>query len=177
MVIKKVIFYGGKQAGMVALLTLLAKGYKPQVIAEDEVIRDITQAFGLELISLDEVANFDLFVCCHGRKIIPTRILDKGLCINIHPCLYKYKGTSPIKRILRDGVAKASVGCHVMTEKVDEGPVIYEGFKEIKGKNEVEVYNELYPLYSEVLLKTLNNINKRLINDIRINKKKLRQEK
>ncbi len=155
---KKVIFYGGRQAGIIALLTLLSKGYSPRVIAEDALIKDLASNFDLEEITLDEIDDFDLFVCCHGRKIIPKKILDMGLCINLHPCLYKYKGADPIKRLLVDGNKKASVGCHIMTENIDEGQVICEDFKKIEGTSIVEVYNELYPLYSQVLLKSLEKI-------------------
>ena len=84
--------------------------------------------------------------------------MEKGKCINLHPCLYKFKGLKPVKKLIDAGITKASVGSHYMTEKIDSGEVIVEKFIEVEGKTEVEVYNELYVLYSEVLLETLKKV-------------------
>jgi len=61
--------------------------------------------------------------------------------------------------IIKDKVTKASVGCHYLTEKVDEGKVIVENFKEVEGKTEIEVYNELYPVYIKTLIDYLEHKN------------------
>ena len=103
----KVIFYGGQQAGKTVLTTLVSKIQNIQVIPQDELVATTAEKFGLKKISLEDIKDFDLFICCHGRKIIPKEILNKGLCINLHPCLYKYKGAKPIKRMLEDGCTKA----------------------------------------------------------------------
>ncbi len=165
----KIIFYGGKQAGMIALLTLLALGKEIVcVIPVDEIVEKIARKFRLNVkkvkdINNEEFVNYlhslkpNLFICCHGRQILKKEILSIG-CLNLHPCLYKYKGKEPIKRLLADKEKKASVGVHWMTENVDEGPVVVEKFLEIKGKTEIEVYNELYPVYSEVLIEVLEKI-------------------
>ena len=76
--------------------------------------------------------------------------------INVHPCLFKYKGLHPVRRLLEDGGTRASVGVHRMAEKVDEGEVLIEEFIDIRGKKSVdEVYNALYPLYSLITLKAM----------------------
>lgn len=64
----------------------------------------------------------DLLVCVHGKEILTKEILDhpKLGCINVHPCLYKYKGKEPIKRLLEEDENKASVGVHYMSETVDK---------------------------------------------------------
>ena len=99
----------------------------------------------------------DLLVCCHGRQILKEDLLSIG-CINLHPCLYKYKGADPIVRLLADKETRASVGVHWMRKEVDEGEVIVERFLEVDGSGVVEVYNQLYPLYSQALVEALNRI-------------------
>ena len=165
----KIIFYGGKQAGTVALLTLLARGEEVVcVIPVDETVEETAKRFELNIkkikdINEKEFVDYlkslkpDLLVCCHGRQILKEDLLSIG-CINLHPCLYKYKGADPIVRLLADKETRASVGVHWMRKEVDEGEVIVERFLEVDGSGVVEVYNQLYPLYSQALVEALNRI-------------------
>ena len=167
----KIIFYGGRQAGMVSLLTLLAlKEEIVCVIPVDNIVEKTAKRFGLKVRKVKDINNKkfvkylkslrpNLFVCCHGRQIFKKDILAIG-CINLHPCLYKYKGANPIERLLKDKEKKASVGVHWMTEEIDRGKVIAEEFFSVSGKTPIEIYNELYPVYSKVLIKALNKIKK-----------------
>lgn len=158
---------GGKQAGSVSLLTLLALNHNVLVVVVyDQVVSGI--AAHLELPIATSIKNqagvlsqSDLLISVHGREIVPDNLLNlpKKGCINLHPCLYKYKGTNPVNRMLADGQVMASVGSHYMTEQVDEGQVIVEEFLNVNGANTAEeVYNRLYPLYSHVLIRTLDRL-------------------
>ncbi|MFB6182329.1 MAG: formyltransferase family protein [Candidatus Magasanikbacteria bacterium] len=165
----KVLFYGGRQAGMVVLLSLLGLEIDVfSVIPEDDIVSQVASNFDLKTDPVNKIndksfvdslkkENIDLIICCHGRKILDNSMLSIG-AINLHPCLYKYKGKDPIKRLLNDKETKASVGCHWMVEEVDQGGVITEKFIEVSGDTEVEIYNQLYPLYSEVLVESMNKI-------------------
>ena len=155
---KEIIFYGGEKAGMIALLALLGMNIRPKVVAEDSIVLVTAQLFDLETIMLHDIESFDLLICCHGRKIIKNDILKKGICINIHPCLYKYKGAKPIDRLIADGNSLASVGCHYMIEKVDSSAVIYEYFTTVKLDSVLSVYNQLYPIYATVLVTSVKKI-------------------
>ena len=128
----------------------------------------IANLFSIPLISssklddLDFVQSLknevDLLICCHGKKILNAPLLERVRCINLHPCLYKYKGARPIQRMINDNNSKASVGAHWMVEKVDQGTVIEEQFvtiKNISRKSEAEVYTEFYPVYCTTILKTV----------------------
>lgn len=168
----KIVFYGGETAGLIVLLTLIAKAQNIQyVIPEDEKVRQAAEAFHLKILDkffLDDENflenlkdNIDLFICCHGREILSARLVNSLKCINLHPCLYKYKGAKPVVRLIAEGNTKASVASHLMTDKVDSGETIVEIFKEIHNvsdKSEAEVYNELYSLYCQVIIKTLEKI-------------------
>lgn len=168
----RIAFYGGQTAGLVVLLALLAKGADIVfVIPEDENIKLIAELFKLKMKSKLFLSNnnfieklkkeVDLFICCHGRKILTSELTDNLKCINLHPCLYIYKGSRPIKRLIEDKNQRASIGCHWMVSKVDAGHVILEKFKLIKDvqtKTEAEVYSQLYPLYIDVIISSLKKI-------------------
>jgi len=168
----RIVFYGGKQAGMIVLLSLLALKEKIVcIIPTDDLVERVGHIFKINVKKTKNINNKkfvyflkkmnpDLLICCHGRQILEKEILSIN-SINLHPCLYKYKGSRPIERLLKDKNKKASVGAHWITEKIDQGKVIVEEFIEIEGKTPIEVYNELYPLYCKVIIKTINKIKKK----------------
>lgn len=162
----KVVFLGGKQAGCVGLLAAIAAGCRIQgVVVYDSIVENLAISLGVPTfasIKQPEVERLfsesDLLVSVHSREIVPKKLLELPHFggINVHPCLYRYKGSSPVARLLQDGCTRASVGVHRMTENVDEGEVLAEEFVDVAGKQSVEeVYNVLYPFYALALLKAL----------------------
>jgi|GEM_PF-317863 len=162
----RVFLLAGKQAGCIGLLTLAAAGCRIQgVIAYDDDLQKLAAMLHIPIFSSltepeaeNHLSKSDLLVSVHGREIVPKRLFELPRIggINVHPCLYRYKGANPIGRLLQDGCTQASVAVHLMTEKVDEGEVLVEEFIDVAGKQSVEeVYNALYPYYSLVLLKAL----------------------
>ncbi|MGB8707614.1 MAG: formyltransferase family protein [Dehalococcoidia bacterium] len=167
----KVFFLGGKQVGCIGLLTLAAAGCRIQgVIAYDSAVLNLATMLHMPTFSSikqSEVENLlsqsDLLVSVHGREIVPKKLLELPCLgsINVHPCLYRYKGANPIGRLLQDGCTRASVGVHRMTENIDEGEVLVEEFMDITGRKSVEeVYNVLYPFYAVALLKAIGTLSK-----------------
>jgi methionyl-tRNA formyltransferase len=162
----------GRQAGCVGLLTLAAAGADVRlVVAYDEIVMRL--AGELDLPSVPSIAApdiaatlgcCDLLVSVHGREIVPPALLARPAlgAINVHPCLSRYKGRDPIGRLLADGHSRASVGVHVMTERVDEGPVLAEEFVDVTGCTTHDaVYNRLYPSYATTLLKAVRMLRMR----------------
>jgi len=167
----RVVFLGSKQAGCIGLLTLAAAGCKIQgVIAYDDTVQKLagmlhTSAFSsLKQPEVQKLlSQSDLLVSVHGREIVPKNFLELPRFggINVHPCLYRYKGSRPIDRLLQDGCTQASVGVHRMTETVDEGEVLVEEFVDVTEKHSVEeVYNVLYPFYALALLTAIHKVRK-----------------
>lgn len=165
----KISFMGGKQAGCIGLLSLYAARCSVVgVVAYDKLVETLAKKLNLPIFSsihedkfIDLVSKSDLLVSVHGREIVPPKILKRPLigCINVHPCLYKYKGADPVGRLLMGKNTKASVGVHYMVEKVDAGEVIVEKFVDVSGKNTVEeAYNVLYPYYAITILEAINKI-------------------
>jgi len=168
----KVIFYGGRQAGVVSLLTLLAlKKDVVCVIPQDGIVERVAKELNLKVSKkpINDSADYlksldaDLLVCCHGLDIINKETLEIPRMggINLHPCLSMYRGLHPVERMLKDGVQTASVGVHEMTDEIDGGKVITELYKPVPDCNTVgEVYNELYPYYALALIDALRKVKK-----------------
>jgi methionyl-tRNA formyltransferase len=165
----KVCFLGARQAGIIGLLTLLARNL--DVLACVSYSEDLKRVVDFLKIPVceskddscfsEQLKNSDLLVCVHGREIIQKELLNlpKRGAINLHPYLYKYKGANPVQRALEEGNYKASVGAHIMQEEVDQGEVLVEEFVNVEGSKTVEeVYNKLHPYYCEVLLKALDKV-------------------
>ncbi len=166
----KVVYLGGKQAGLIGLLTVSSFGCQIKaVVPRDSIVGDMAKKLGYPIfdsVKQEEVKNLlkgtDLLISVHSKEIISMEILNIPRLggINVHPCLYKYKGANPIDRFLTGNTSKASVGVHYMSAELDCGEVIKEIFVDInryrQGVNTVvEVYNILYPVYSLVLLEAL----------------------
>jgi methionyl-tRNA formyltransferase len=163
---------GGQQAGCIGLLSLLAVDCDViSVVAYDNKVKMLAEEFKIPTFSsiyeeqfLDSVKEADLLFSVHGKQIVPKTILNIPFlrCVNVHPCLYKYKGANPIQRMLDDNNSKASVGIHYMVENIDAGELIIEEFINITGKTVIEVYNELYPYYSKTIIKAIKILESRI---------------
>ena len=165
----KICFMGGNQAGIVGVLTVLARG--DRIVSGVSYSEDLTNILKILKVRtyksiydksfIKRLQGADLLLSVHGREIVDRNILKlpKYGGINIHPYLYKYKGADPVGHALKDREFNASVGVHVIDEKIDSGRVIYEEFTDVAGsKSADEVYNKLYPYYCKVILKALTRI-------------------
>ena len=170
----KIVFYGNRQAGMVGLLAALALGHEVVELWEDEGygIQGIDQlplpcriirSKG-DLIVPEKGA--DLLLCIHGRKIVPEHVL-KGFKlggVNLHPFLNKYPGANPVERAILAEENEATVYAHRMTSRVDKGEILAYASTIIPTKAErpglepVHIYNELYPLYAQVVMVVLKKL-------------------
>jgi methionyl-tRNA formyltransferase len=165
----RVVFMGGRQAGCIGLLAAAAEGCKlSAVIAYDEELRGVAQALGIQVFPSisapavhDSLAGADLLISVHGREIVPTALLKLPRLggINVHPCLYAYKGANPVGRLLEDRNVRASVGVHFMTDQLDGGDVVVERFVDVTGETTAcDVYNRLYPHYAIALVDALRRV-------------------
>jgi methionyl-tRNA formyltransferase len=128
---KTIVLYTNRNVGATALMYLVAKGYNVYIISEDKDVLEVASNLGcisfeyFDLTGLD----FDLFLCVHGRKVIPKEYLVDGKMVNIHPCLsLNYKGHNPIKRYIENKEQVGSVESHYMVEEVDAGEIIHQEF-------------------------------------------------
>ena len=159
----------GNQAGIFGMLTAISTGCN--VIAAVSYSPALTKILALLKIPsfksvhaprfIAKLELSDLLLSVHGREIVPQGSLDrprKG-AVNIHPYLHKYKGSDPVSRALKDKDFYASVGAHWMSAKVDEGRILAQQFMDVgQAKSVEEIYNRLYPLYIQVIVKALQII-------------------
>ena len=165
----RAVFLGGKQAGCVGLLAALAAGCRvTSLVYYDELVEQLGLVLEIPLfksIAANEVrgalAASDVLISVHGREIVSNELLKLPRFggINVHPCLYAYKGANPVGRLVADGNPRASVGVHRMTEDVDQGEVLVEEFVDVSdATNVMDVYNRLYPYYAVALIRAITKI-------------------
>lgn len=156
----RIVFYGRTQVGSVVLSYLVAKGHEVKIIPEDEIIKSLGNMYGLEEVTFKTMEPFDVFVSCHGEKFVPNT--DRRY-INMHSCLWKYKGKDPISRYIANKDTDASIESHFMTDKFDEGEVINRQlFKTPVVKTHGEYFNLALPHYYKCIDETLKRFNKNL---------------
>jgi methionyl-tRNA formyltransferase len=160
------VFVGGRQAGCVGLLAASAAGCNAlAVVAYDDLVGEVAATLGILLLesirgedARDVLQRSDLLISVHGRELVPDELLRLPRLggINVHPCLYAYKGANPVGRLLADGNPKASVGVHRMTSELDRGDVLVEEFVDVSEEISIEgVYNRLYPHYATALVRAI----------------------
>lgn len=157
-----IILYANRNTGVLVLAHLVALGHHVKVITEDPLMEEMAGRYWFDeytrvpVVTLETMGKFDLFICCHGRKIIDAKYIVPGKFVNIHPCLFKYKGHNPIKRYIANGDTRGSVESHIMTEAVDEGEVINSQFFDTPVVSSyAEFYNIAYPYYIRCVDETL----------------------
>ncbi len=155
----KIILYTRRNVGMYCLSHLVALGHDVSVITDDKNVEWLAERYGCKIVRIDDMGEFDYFICIHGNKIIPSRFLQEGKMINIHPCLYKYKGHNPIKRYIVGKDTDATVESQWMIEEVDAGDVIFQQkFITPICNSYADFYNVAVPFYYSCLEKTLELI-------------------
>lgn len=168
----KTCFIGGRQAGVMGAMAVLAAGNTIEAAVSysaetDKILRLMRVPVYKSVKSpafVKALKKSDLLVSVHGREIVGMELLTMPRLggINVHPYLYKYKGTNPVGRALNDGNFNASVGVHVMEKEVDSGKVIVEEFTDISGaRTPDDAYNKLYPYYVSALISALEKISRR----------------
>jgi len=160
---------GGENAGMIGALVTLSLGCTiSAAVSYSDRLASIFKSIGIDIYGsiyddgfVEKLKQADLLLSIHGREVVPAKLLGyptKG-GVNIHPYLYAYRGGDPVARALKDGNFKASVGAHVMEEKIDQGIVIDEEFLDVtEAKSVEEIYNRLYPVYCEVITRVLKKV-------------------
>lgn len=145
---KTIIIYAKRNVGMCVIPYVVAKGYSVKVISDDVDVLWVAGSLGLEIVTLDNMGDFDWFICVHGTIILKKEQLKDGKMLNVHPCLFKYKGRNPIKRYILNEDEYGSVEVQYMVEKVDAGEVIHrEDFYTGKVNTFEAFYNIALPFY------------------------------
>lgn len=170
----KIVFYGNRQAGLIAFLALKAmrRGFHADIVEvwtdTDEFVKWVAPHHDgpVKLFSVHnymaavEPPEADLLVCVHGRRIVPKQVLDAMDCVNLHPYLKDFPGASPVELAIASALPYASVSAHYMTTVLDMGDVIttLTTDRDRLLMKPVEVYNLLYPLYAQVVVDAVEKV-------------------
>lgn len=168
----KICMMAGNQAGILGVLTAISMGCEVMaVVSYSESLTKILKRRKIPAFKsihhrrfIEQLKKSDLLLSVHGREIVSQKLLDlprKG-AVNVHPYLSKYKGADPVGRALKLKDFHASVGAHRMSARVDEGVVLAEQFLDIGFANcAEEIYNRLYPVYVQVIMRALEIVAKK----------------
>jgi methionyl-tRNA formyltransferase len=78
----------------------------------------------LDPIDADAMVGYDVVISTHSNHILPPRVVQSRLCINLHPGYNPYnRGWHPHVFSMLDG-SPVGVTLHVMDERIDTGPII-----------------------------------------------------
>ena len=80
----------------------------------------------------------------NGRNIWQLLLLDKFLCLGIHPSdLPNYRGGSPIQHQIINGIKKTNVSLFTISEKLDEGDIWLKEKLDLSGNNMDEIFKNI----------------------------------
>lgn len=107
----------------------------------------------------DPHAQADALITFFSLRIIPQRLLDQfgPLAVNIHPALLPYyKGPVSRHALIKDGMADKYGGltAHVLTQGIDEGPIIAQKPVLLGPKETIPVWEERLALAAAELMVT-----------------------
>ena len=126
--------------------------YQPETL-KDEAIKGL----------LEELSPDIVVVVAYG-KILPEYVLKfpKYGCINVHGSLLpEYRGASPIQRAVIDGKKVTGVTTMYMDKGLDTGDMLLTREYEIgENSNAGEVFDDLAKIGAELLLETLDGLEK-----------------
>jgi len=129
------------------------------------------QKLGIEVFSPENINKEIEFLKKYNPDIIVVvgfgayiqknlRKLPKHYCINLHPSLLpKYRGSSPIRYALLDGVPVTGCTIFRIAKKMDAGPIILQSKLEIsKDENFSSLHDRLAQKGAEDIVKALDMI-------------------
>ena len=104
----------------------------------------------------------DIYVIAAFGQILSKEILDqpKYGCINVHASLLpKYRGASPIQRVILDGEKKTGITIMQMNEGLDTGDILYSKSLDLVDDETFEtLHDRLMDLGGEALVEALELI-------------------
>jgi len=143
------------------------KEIKPTPVKEYALSQNI-QVFQFEKISKEyevlKKLNADIMVTCAYGQILTQEVIDltpKGV-FNIHASLLpKYRGASPIQSVILNGEKETGVTIMKTDIGIDTGDIVSVEKTEILPRETAgELFDRLSKIGSELIVKTLKNIQK-----------------
>ncbi|MDD3014475.1 MAG: dTDP-4-amino-4,6-dideoxyglucose formyltransferase [Candidatus Gastranaerophilales bacterium] len=130
----------------------------------DNIFANELSAGTIKKISVKEdynflLKNYYMGFSCHSKQIFPKQLVNKIVCVNIHPGLNPYnRGWYPqVFSIINKKPIGVTV--HLMDEKIDHGAIIYQEELTIsENETSLQVYERLLKLEKDIIEKNIDNI-------------------
>lgn len=180
---KRVVFMGTPEFSVPVLRELIAKTNVVLVVSQPDAyvgrkkiltpspVKSLALENNIPVLTPEKLKNDyenilnykpDIIITCAYGKIVPKVIRDypEYGCINVHASLLpKYRGASPIHRVIRDGEEKTGITIMYMDQAIDTGNIIQaEEIKIEKNDTLGTLEKKLSELGKKVLIKTLPSI-------------------
>ena len=108
-----------------------------------------------EQFSKIEFNKKDIIFFLGWSWIIPNDIIQKYKCICLHPSpLPKYRGGSQIQHQIINGETLSAVTFFIMTDKLDEGDILYQEYFSLKGDLK-DIFSRIIPLGTSGIFRIL----------------------
>ncbi len=144
---------GKKQIVTPSPVSLLADDLKIETL-KPEIVKN-----NPGLVEMLKEKQADIFIVVSYGKILPLEIINfpRLKTLNIHfSKLPKYRGSSPIQSALLNGDTETATTIFVLTEKMDEGPILIQKTVSIDtDDNFLTLAERMARISAELLLETL----------------------
>jgi len=134
----------------------VSKGFKVDVeLYTKQGVNDLIK-------KLREKYQPDLLIMSGFMSILPKKITDNFLVVNIHPSLLpKLRGKDPQRRALKHKLPFTGVTLHIATDKLDDGPILKRAIvKIVERETEHTLCHKLQLVASILLLQLLQEVEK-----------------
>ena len=179
----KILFMGTPDFAAGSLKSLIDAGYEiSAVITQPDrpkgrsgapvfsPVKEVAVAAGIPVLQPERIKRpeetaklleypADIYVVAAFGQILSKEILDqpKYGCINVHASLLpKYRGASPIQRVILDGEKETGITIMQMNEGLDTGDILYQKKYELAPDETFEtLHDKLMELGGKALLEAL----------------------
>lgn len=101
--------------------------------------------------------SYDLCIVATYHKLLDLKKMNLKNAYNIHPSLLpKYKGKDPINEVIKNKEKISGVTVHRLTNKFDEGEIIFQEKIFINIFDKREIIKQMMPIYKLMTKKILN---------------------
>ena len=179
----KILFMGTPDFAAGSLKSLIDAGYEITAVVTQpdrpkgrsgqpvfSPVKEVAVAAGIPVLQPVRIKNpeetaklleypADIYVIAAFGQILSKEILDQPRlgCINVHASLLpKYRGASPIQRVILDGEKETGITIMQMNEGLDTGDILYKKSLELASDETFEtLHDRLMNLGGEALLEAL----------------------
>ena len=179
----KILFMGTPDFAAGSLKSLIDAGYEITAVVTQpdrpkgrsgapvfSPVKEVAVAAGIPVLQPERIKRpeetaklldypADIYVVAAFGQILSKEILDQPRygCINVHASLLpKYRGASPIQRVILDGEKETGITIMQMNEGLDTGDILYQKKYELSSDETFEtLHDKLMDLGGEALLEAL----------------------